>query len=302
MQRFFLCLCCISVAGVFAACHTRADAVAAEPAPAPLVANSTIAFAKGTEAEPPAWPANNPQPLEKSAPSLCSVGSSVIYPSPGSPPVTQAWTQADVKAGRIAADCAKWLPDNFTTAVALTGSIRYEGNAAGLLKRFGNISSLRGTRYWSVTDKKWLTMITDASAISGPDGAPRPDFTLSELKSGKPLYFMQQDNRSPKPITYLMQIDGQTQKKQVVRISNVSSLKIMMIPVLKQGDIQSVYVLEQQSPGIWGYFSVLSVRSSFSVFGGSQKDSWTNRAVAIYGHFSGVPADKISQLVHQVDR
>ncbi len=207
-----------------------------------------------------------------------------------------------MNAGRIAADCAKWLPDNFSTAVALTGSFRYEGNAASLLKRFGDISSLRGVRYWSIPDKKWQVMITDASALRGPDGGPRPDFTLAELKSGRPLYFVQKDNRSPKPITFLMQIDGQMRKKQVVRISNIRGLKILMIPVLKQGDIQSAYILEQLSPGVWGYFSVLGVRSSFSIFSGSQKDSWISRAVAIYGHFSGIQPDKMSEPVHQVGR
>lgn len=301
MRKLSLGLCCISVIGIFVACYSRTNTVVAAE-PVPLVINSTIAFAEGAEAEPPAWPANYSPPSEKSASALCAEGTSFSYPSPGSPPAVQSWTQADMKAGLIAADCAKWLPDDFSTAVALAGSFRYEGNAAGLLKRFGNISSLRGMRYWSITDKKWQVMITDASAIRGPEGEPRRDFTLAELKSGKPLYFVQKDNRSPKPITFLMQIDGETRKKQVVRISNVSSLKILMIPVLKQGDIQSVYILEQLSPRVWGYFSVLGIRSSFSIFSGSQKDSWINRTVAIYSHFTGIQADKMSEPVHQVNR
>ena len=229
----------------------------------------------------------------QTASSFCTKEASLSHLSLNSPPIIQTWTQDDITTGRLVADCAKWFPDNFTLGVTLIGSFQYKGSADSLLTQFGNISSLRGVRYWSVTDKRWEILIPEAAALRGPNGGQRADFTLDELRSGKSLYFTQKDNRSSKSVIYRIQADVYTPKKLVIRMENVSSMYFLMIPVFKPGDIKSAYILEQLSPDVWGYSSLLGIRNSLGVITKSQKDSWVNRAVAMYGHFTGVQIDKI---------
>ena len=296
MRKFFIGLAFLGVIGIFASCYASANRVVA--ASLPIVDVDAITLVDGAEAESPAWPVNNPQPLQKSASSLCDAGTSLIYPSPGSPPIVQTWAKADALAGRIATDCTKWLPNNLNLTIALAGSFRYDGSATGLLKRFGKPSSLRGIRYWSTSDKRWQILITDAAAIRGPEGGARTDFTLDELKSGATLYFSQKDNRSSKPMIYSMQIDASMPKKMIIRVTNTSSLYFLAIPILKPGDIQSTYILGQLSPKVWGYLNLLSIGNGWGAPpSGSQKDSWINRAVALYGHFTGVQVEKMPPLV-----
>lgn len=234
------------------------------------------------------------------ATAFCAPGTPISYPSPDSPPIARAWTKSDIMAGIVAAECAKWLPDNFPLKIALTGSFRHKGNASDLLARFGKISSLRGVQYWSVTDNRWETLVTAAAALNGLNGAQRPDFTPNELKIGNDFYFTQKDNRSSRPVVYRMQIDTHTPKKLVIRISNASSLYFLMIPFLKPGDIKFTYVLEQLSPKTWGYFSLMGLRNNMEITTINQNSSWINRAVAMYGHFSGVQIDQEPPLIRQI--
>ncbi len=234
----------------------------------------------------------------QTASSFCNKGVSPFsYSSPHYLPVVQMWTQSDIVTGHLVADCAKWFPDNFTLGITLGGSFRYKGSADSLLAQFGKISSLRGVSYWSVTDKRWEILIPDATAMHGPDGEQRADFTLDELRSGKNLYFTQKDNRSSKLVVYRMQVDTSNPKRMLIRIANVSSLYFLMMPIFKANDIQLTYILEPLSPQTWGYFNILGVRNNLGITTANEKNSWINRAVAMYSHFTGIQIEKITPLV-----
>jgi hypothetical protein len=229
---------------------------------------------------------------------LCVKEKNISYPAPGLPPTAKTWGQSDVAAGLVASDCARWLPGDFKLDVALAGSFHYKGDAAGLLIRFGAISTLRGVRYWSVHDGRWLTLITNAFALNGPDSGPQRDFTMAKLENGRNLYFKQSDDRTPGPIVYRMRVETSSPTMLVVRITNITSVHFLFLSVFNPGDLQSVYVLKRLSPGTWSYFNLLGIRDKIGFATGGMGNSWINRSVAIYRHFVGIPTDQNPPLVH----
>ena len=94
--------------------------------------------------------------------------------------------------------------------------------------------------YWSTTHKQWRTLIVDAYALTGlRSGRRRGDFTSDEMKEGKVLYFEQVDNLSGKAI-YRMQIVEASAMRLVFDVDNVITIRYLLIPILHQGDIQSM--------------------------------------------------------------
>src|SRR4051812_11591018 len=57
--------------------------------------------------------------------------------------------------GWRAPGCAGWASSRSTLLVGVAGSFRQGGGADALLAEFGRVSTLRGTRYWSVSDHGW---------------------------------------------------------------------------------------------------------------------------------------------------
>src|SRR5262245_65922265 len=172
------------------------------------------------------------------------------------------------------------------TLVAVAGQFRYLGNVDGLILRFGAISTLRGLRYWSITDNGWETLIIHATALDGPDLArPRSDFTISELRDRRDLYFAETDNRSSQPIIYRMHVTA-TSTAFVVAVENVTPVKIFMFTALAPEDIQSVHFLRRISGGLWSYYGL--ARTGVGLRSLKLNDaSYINRALALYSHFTG---------------
>src|SRR5438067_854863 len=113
-------------------------------------------------------------------------------PAFGDPPNARDWHPRDIATTWSPPACMAWAAQRLTVLTALAGSFAFNGTANGLLIRFGAISAWRGIQYWSVTDRRWDILIADATALDSSDPrSRRVDFTLSELKSGAPLYFAQ---------------------------------------------------------------------------------------------------------------
>jgi hypothetical protein len=177
--------------------------------------------------------------------------------------------------------------------VAVAGQFRYLGSVDGLLSRFGAISTLRGLQYWSVTDNKWQTLITHATALNGPDLArPRSDFTVSEMRDRPNLYFAETDNRSSQPIIYRMHVAA-TSTTLVVALENVTPIKFLMMTVFAPGDVQSVHFLTRTPLGVWSYYGLARTGVSVASFLGLNDASYVNRALALYAHFTGVAIEPV---------
>ena len=86
-------------------------------------------------------------------------------PEIDAPPNVSAWTD-EMLRGWAPPACTRWTAPTPAVVVALAGSFRHADGADAVLGRFGAVSRLRGIRYWSVSDKDWRTLITDAFAVN----------------------------------------------------------------------------------------------------------------------------------------
>jgi hypothetical protein len=184
--------------------------------------------------------------------------------------------------------CLGWTAKDDGVLVALAGRFRSRGTSEDLLKRFGAISTLKGLKYWSVTDGGWRTLITSATALDAPDsGHSRRDFTLAEMRSGQDLYFAQQDNRTSEEVVYRMQVKDLAAGKFVVAVENVTPVRSFMLTLFDAGDLQSVHFVEQESPGVFRYYGLAFAAEHIASSLGVPEASYVNRALALYGHFVG---------------
>jgi len=149
-------------------------------------------------------------------------------------------------------------------------------------------------RYWSVTENGWRTLITHATALRGPDPSEsRADFTAGELKTGKDLYFAETDNRLGEPVIYRMRATA-TGESLVITTENVSAVQKFMLPLAAPGDLQSIHYLTQITPGTWSYYALArSDAPPLGVFGVVKNESYVNRALALYSHFTNTEVEPL---------
>jgi len=186
---------------------------------------------------------------------------SPAFPVFANPPQAQNWHKSELGPGWSPPGCVSWAAEPFTVLTALAGRFDFAGSADDLLLRFGAISAWRGMLYWSVTDKRYQTLVTNAAALSGPDSSlHRPDFTLGELRSGADLYFMQQDNRSSDAVVYRLRVLAINSDRLVVNVENVTSVSIFIFTAFDPGDLKSTYIFTRLSPTSWGYYSLSGAR------------------------------------------
>ncbi len=222
----------------------------------------------------------------------CGDTPSPAYAEPGSLPVVRVWSAGELGANWTPPACTGWRPRPFRTLVATAGRFRHRGGANDLLERFGAISTLTTIRYWSVTDQRWLRLITDASALEGPDAARRrPDFGVADMRVGAELYFAQDDNRSTGDVVYRMRVREITPDRIVVETENVSSVRYLLVPLAGPGDLQALYFLERLAPEMWGYYSLARTGGGASSLLEGHETSYVNRTVALFRHLAGLPTD-----------
>jgi len=202
-------------------------------------------------------------------------------------PAVQVISGSDLAAWK-APSCVGWPAQDDGVLVALAGRFAYKGSTDDLLKRFGAISTLKGLKYWSVTDGGWRTLITSAEALDAPEsGHSRPDFTLAEMKSGKDLYFAQQDNRTSEEVVYRMQVRDLSANGFVVAVENVTPVRSYMLTLFDPGEVLSVQFVERESPGVYGYYGLAFAGESLASSIALPQASYVNRALALYGQLTG---------------
>jgi hypothetical protein len=208
------------------------------------------------------------------------------YASEGAAPKVQVWTKTEDWSPP---SCIGWSATDSGVLVALAARFRFAGTRDALLLRFGAISSLKGLRYWSVTEGGWRTLIIDAFALDGPDlNRKRPDFTLAEMKSGKELYFAQKDNRAAGDVIYRMQVKEMSATRLVVAVDNVSPVERFMLTLFNPGGLRSLQFLERQGPDVWSYYGLAWAGETTAARLAVPEASYVNRAKALYAHFAGL--------------
>jgi hypothetical protein len=209
------------------------------------------------------------------------------YAAVDAAPAVQVVSGSELAAWRPAA-CVGWGTKDDGVLVALAGRFAYKGSTEDLLKHFGAISTLKGLKYWSVTDGGWQTLITSAEALESPDsGHSRSDFTFAEMKSGKDLYFAQQDNRTSEEVVYRMQVRDLSANGFVVAVENVTPVRSYMLTLFDPGELLSVHFVQQESPGIYRYYGLAFAGESLASSIALPQASYVNRALALYGQLTG---------------
>jgi hypothetical protein len=175
------------------------------------------------------------------------------------------------------------------TSVAVVVGAFNEGGLVNVLRKLGAISSYPGTRYWSVTDGRMETLITDAFAVvpAQPD-KQRSDFLPTEFETGNDLVFSQQDNRLPNPTLYKIRVIQRGQNRIVIDISNINVVKRLLLTVLEPGDLHTALFIAGSSDGKLTCYAVSGLHASgLSRILGNPR-SHLNRLLALYGHIGGI--------------
>jgi len=222
----------------------------------------------------------------------CGAVPSPAYASLGGLPTVRVWTGREL-TGWTPPACTGWRAAPSRLLVATAGRFHHRDGALDLLARFGAVSALTGVRYWSVSDRRWASLVTDASALRGPDAtARRPDFTAAELASGEDRYFLQDDNRSTGAVVHRLRVRELTGDRLVAAMENVTPLRYLLLPLAGPGDLQSVHFLQRLAPEEWGYYGLARTDAEASRLLEGRAASYVNRAVALFRHLAGVPTDQ----------
>ena len=217
----------------------------------------------------------------------CESAPQPAYAAPGAAPNVRVLNEAALKTWRPPA-CTGWNALPSGAVVALAGSFSV-ADPQGLLQRLGEVSRLRGMRYWSVSDRNWRTLISDAYALTRRDsGVRRPDFSAGELQSGQDFYFAQSDTRSTGDVIYRIRVREFSPDRLVVESENVSPVRALLLTLFAPGELRAVYFFERLDGQRWGYYA-LNAALGRSTSG--NEASLVNRAAAYHRHFTGVATD-----------
>ena len=195
--------------------------------------------------------------------------------------------------------CTGWSPKD-GVMVAVASQFRYSGSTEGLLLRFGAISTLTGLQYWSVTENDWRTLIIHAAALDRADlTRPRADFSVSEMAAHGDVYFSETDNRLGEPVVYRMRA-VRSEDRLVINTENVTSVQKLVLTLVDPGDLESVNFLARTAPGIWSYYGLArTIAPPLTVFGVVREESYANRALALYSHFTETAVDPVRANDHK---
>lgn len=218
----------------------------------------------------------------------CAISPQPFYADNGKQPNFQVWGKATL-ASWIPPQCTGWSGGASNVLVAMAGTFSHAGSADDLLKRFGAVSTTRSIRYWSVMDKEWRALVTEAAALSGSNSKDRrPDFSAPEMKLGRDLFLVQRDGRSTGEVIYRMRVRETSADRLVLELENVTPMRKFIVTVFKPGGMKLLYFMERRDGENWGFYVLLSANSSYAE---GNEGSYINRAAAFYRHFTGVLTD-----------
>jgi len=222
-----------------------------------------------------AWPAETlPVPP-------CGTDTPVPSPStdPKSPEV-DVWTNVDWTPS----PCLSWGAGRYRFVSVITGPSDAV-NADDLLRRLGAISATTGLQYFSVTENTWLVLVENATALAGVDDrAGRPDFTPREMRTGAPLYFREKDNRLSQPTDYRMRVLKATEDEIIAETTNLTPIESFGLTLFPPSSLHFGYVARRLPARGWILYLVSAADAAASALVVLGRDSYLNRATALYGH------------------
>jgi len=217
---------------------------------------------------------------------------SPLYGSVAASPSVETWHDIDLS---LKETCSKAIRGQMKLAVAVAGRVESSKSLQELAARIGAISATEGLAYWSTSDGRWRTLVSNAFALRAPHaGARRPDFSAEEVLSGDTLYFAQAETRSTGVNIYSLSGRMRGPDKLVVEIANLTPIRFVVVTLFEPRSLLSVHFIEAVAGGDWGYYGLSAVRGG-AVEG--HDASFINRAAAYYRFLRGVPGDVEPPLV-----
>lgn len=222
----------------------------------------------------------------------CGAESIPPYPDLLHSPTIKVWDRSGRGRDWSPPACLQWSAPGFTTLVSTVARF-HAGNGEELLHRLGAISGLNGIRYWSTTHQGWRTLIVSASALTGPRGSVRPDFSAADLAQGSVQYYQQTDSLSGKA-TYKLQVISASRDRLIFETENMTALHYMLLTLFPPHELQAIYFLEREpgSEDVWRFYSLARTGKGASNLAAGHNASAINRAAAFFRYYAGIPADQ----------
>jgi Family of unknown function (DUF6675) len=186
--------------------------------------------------------------------------------------------------------CLGEMRGHMELVVALAGRFHAAGTLEDMARRMGAVSQTPGLRYWSVNDGAWRTLLTEAFALSEPDGERRrADFSAAEMLRGRALYTAQRDTRSTGLNVYQLRARRVGARRLIVESRNLTPIRLLVFELFEPGALRVIHILDRLEPDLWRYYAITAVRS-----GALESDprSMINRSAAFYRFLRSVPGDR----------
>ncbi|MGD9510258.1 MAG: DUF6675 family protein [Geminicoccaceae bacterium] len=230
----------------------------------------------------------------------CSVAAPPDWPRPSAEPVVTVWHPGALPPSWRLDGCARLTLPAEATLVGVVGRFHHQGDALSLLARLGQVSAQRQLRYWNVAAGRWLPLLADASPVTGAEHERRrPDFKLDELLAGKPLFLLYDDDESPGPVVFELEVADAGQDGFTATARSVTPMRLLGVTLAGPGDLGSVLAVRRLGPDEFGYYALSAAALSPFAMLTVPDSTLANRAVASFRFLAGIPSDREPPVVTQ---
>ena len=218
----------------------------------------------------------------------CAGPAEPAFPEVGAPPNVRAWYSEDLRGWQSPA-CVAWKQSSADAVAASAGRFLEPDGVDALLARFGAVSGYTNIMYMSQHGNGWRSLVRRAKALSTPNESDaRDDFTLDEMKAGKPLHLFM-GGTAVNSIVYRMTVLERTEDKLTLAIENTSTLRVIGIPLLREGAGQFLFNFERDIGDVWKGYVMLRIGSALNNLMRPSINEYETRAVGMFRHFAGLP-------------
>jgi hypothetical protein len=224
----------------------------------------------------------------------CDASASYAYPALGNMPVIEVWHARDLaQDGWQPPNCTGWpIASRSKLIVTLAGSFQTEGGMDALLARVGAISTLKSILFWSATDKRWLRLSTDATALTDANAKDRrKDFVPADFAKGAELYYWE-DGASTGATVYRLRVLENTDQRLIISSTNVTTIRKFVFTLFKPGALQSLLVIERLSSNTFGTCILTRTGGGASELSNGHEETFINRSNALFRQLAGIKTDQ----------
>ena len=202
----------------------------------------------------------------------------------------EIWFGVDLR-GWAPPPCTGWAARPFTVLIEATGETALTGGPYAILARLARISDLTTIRYWSTTRDRWRDLITESTALIGPDPAHRrTDFDEAELIASA-VFFLQEENTPLGAVTYRMSTRIVDKQTVVVKIDNALPARAALFTSVPSGHHEFLHTFKRHDNGTWSLYSLMRSGSGPRLGASAGRKSYGNRAVALFRYLAGERTD-----------